>query len=175
MVLGIVGGGALSGRAAADEAAPKTFRVSQFEFARPEKWDWVKPASEMRKAQLAAKIVAGKEAAEVVFFHFGPGNAGGKQANVERWFRQFQEGKEKAKARSEDVKVGAHVVTYVQAEGTYLSGMPGRPQTPMADFALLGAIVDGSEGSVFIKMTGPKAVVESATADFKRMVEGAMK
>jgi hypothetical protein len=40
---------------------------------------------------------------------------------------------------------------------------------------LLGAIVEGGEGSVFIRLTAPKDLAKSATDDFKKMVEGALK
>ena len=76
---------------------------------------------------------------------------------------------------AEDVTVGNHKVTYVQAEGTYKSGMPGGPQTPMPDYALAGAIIEASEGSVFVRMTGPKTLAKASLADFKKMVEGALK
>ena len=153
---------------------PATFKVSEFTFTRPASWEWVSVRSEMRKAQLKVVDAATKGEAEVVFFHFGPGNAGGAQANVERWFRQFEEPKEKIGAKSEEVTIGKHKVTYVHAEGTYKSGMPGGPQTPMPHYALVGAIIEAGEGDVFVKMTGPKALAKSATADFKKMVEGAL-
>jgi hypothetical protein len=157
---------------AADTAA--TFKVSEFTFTRPASWEWVPVNSAMRKAQLKVVDAATKGEAEVVFFHFGPGNAGGAQANVERWFRQFEEPKEKIGAKSEEVTVGKHKVTYVHAEGTYKSGMPGGPQTPMPNYALVGAIIEAGEGDVFVKMTGPKALAKSATADFRKMVESAL-
>ena len=116
-----------------------------------------------------------KAEAEVFFYHFGPGDAGGTRANVERWFRQFVEPREKINAKTEDITVGKHKVTYVSAEGTYKSGMPGGPQTPMPNYALIGAIIEADEGSVFVKMTGPKELTKSATADFKKMVESAVK
>jgi hypothetical protein len=153
--------------------APATFKVSEFTFARPANWEWVESTSQMRKAQL--KVVKNKAEAEVVFFHFGPGNAGGTQANVDRWYRQFEGSRENIGAKSEDVTVGKHKVTYVQAEGTYRSGIPGGPQTPMPGYALVGAIIEASEGNVFVKMTGPKALTKSATDDFKKMVEAALK
>jgi len=71
--------------------------------------------------------------------------------------------------------VGGHTVTYVQVEGTYLSGMPGGPRTPQPNSMLQGAIIESDQGNVFIKMTGPAALVKSAKDDFKRMVEGALK
>jgi len=155
--------------------APSTFKVGEFTFTRPAGWEWVESASPMRKAELKVADAATKAKAEVVFYHFGAGSAGGTQANVERWFRQFEEPRDRINARSEDVAIGKHKVTYVSAEGTYKSGMPGGPQTPMANYALMGAIIESDEGSVFVKMTGPKQLTGSATADFKKMVEGALK
>ena len=155
--------------------APATFKVSEFTFTRPANWEWVESASLMRKAELKVVDEKTKTKAEVVFYHFGPGGAGGTQANVDRWLAQFVEPRDKINAKTEESTVGKHKVTYVSAEGTYKSGMPGGPQTPMPNHALLGAIIDASEGSVFVKMTGPKELTKSATADFKKMVESALK
>ena len=149
--------------------APASFKVSELSFARPANWEWVPSRSEMRKAQLKVPNKAG-EAGEVVFFHFGPSNGGGTEANVKRWFGQFEGTQEQIKGRKEEAKAGNNKVTYVSAEGTYKSGMPGGPQTPKPGFALLGAIIEDSAGSVFVRLTGPKALVDSATADFKKMV-----
>ena len=152
--------------------APTQFKVSNLAFQRPPAWEWVATQSQMRKAQLKVPNPAGA-AGEIVFFHFGPNNGGGTQANVDRWFRQFQGTKEQIKARTEEGKAGTAKVTYVFAEGTYLSGMPGEAPTPKPDSALVGAIVEDPEGSVFVKYTGPKALVTATTADFKKLVEGA--
>ena len=155
--------------------APATFKVSEFTFTRPAGWAWVESASPMRKAELKVVDEKTKTKAEVVFYHFGQGAAGGTQANVDRWLGQFAEPRDKINAKTEDSTVGKHKVTYVSAEGTYKSGMPGGAQTPMPNYALLGAIIEASEGSVFVKMTGPKELTKSATADFKKLVEGALK
>ena len=37
------------------------------------------------------------------------------------------------------------------------------------------AIIEAGQGNVFIKMTGPQALVKSASADFKKMIENAVK
>ncbi len=155
--------------------APATFKVSDFTFARPPPWEWVESASPMRKAQLEGWEKKTKAKAEIVFYHFGQGAAGGTQANVDRWLGQFVEPRDKINAKTEESTVGKHKVTYVSAEGTYKSGMPGGPQTPMPNYALLGAIIEASEGSVFVKMTGPKELIKKATADFKKMLESALK
>ena len=155
--------------------APVSFKVGEFEFKRPEKWSWVEPTSPMRKASMKVSSADGKDSAEVVFFHFGPGNGGGTKANVDRWLGQFQEGRDKIQAKVEDTKVGDRNVTFVQAQGTYLSGMPGGPKTAQAGTMLKGAIVESSEGSVFVRMTGPVSFVSSLEAAFRGMVESPLK
>ncbi len=156
-------------------AAEAKFKVSEFTFQRPEKWESVPPPSPMRKAQLKVNDAEKKTSAEVVFFHFGAGGGGGVQANIERWYRQFEGPREKLGTKTEEVKVGKHKVTYVQAEGTFNSGMPGGPTTPMTGYAMRGAIIEAAEGDVFVKMTGPAALVKASEADFKKMVESALK
>src|SRR5262245_55021616 len=71
--------------------APSTFKVGEFNFTRPASWEWVEVTSPMRKAQLKVKGKEGQANAEVVFFQFGSGSAGGVQANVNRWLGQFEE------------------------------------------------------------------------------------
>ena len=156
-------------------AAPATFKVSEFTFQRPASWEWVESASPMRKAQLKVSAADKKNAAEVIFFHFGPSNGGGVQANVERWFGQFQEPREKIGAKSAAETIGKRKVTFVRAEGTFLSGMPGGARTAQPGSALLGAIIQSDEGDVFVKMTGPAALVKSSEADFRKMIESALK
>ena len=153
--------------------APKEFKVSEFTFQRPEKWGWVETTSQMRKAQL--KVGDGKDAGEVVFFYFGPGAGGGAKANVERWLGQFKEPREKLKSKVEETTVKGRKISYVQAEGTYLSGMPGGPKTEQLNSMLLGAIIPSDDGDVFVKFTGPLETVKKARDDFKKMVEGGVK
>lgn len=151
------------------------FKVSEFTFKRPAKWEWVESNSPMRAAQLKINDEKSKGNAEIVFYFFGPGGAGGTQANVQRWLSQFAEGPDKVGAKTEAKTVGSTKVTYVHAEGTYSSGMPGGPKTAMPNYALLGAIIEGGQGSVFVKMTGPKDLVKGADADFKSMIEAGIK
>lgn len=158
-----------SGPATPAADGPTTFTVSDLTFDRPAAWGWVPVNSPMRKAQLSVPNAAG-EAGEVVFFNFGPGNGGGTQANVERWYRMFKEDRAQIRARTEEGKAGTLKTTFAFAEGTYLSGMPGGPQTPKPGFALAGAILENPQGYIFVRLTGPKALVEAATSDFKKMV-----
>ncbi len=146
-----------------------TFQVERFTFAVPEGWRQVPPPSPMRKAQL--EVGQGASKAEVTFFHFG-GGSGTPADNVARWYSQFPDSA--ATQQSETVEVNGVKITFVAAAGTFNSGMPGGPTTPMADYALRGAILENGEaGDVYIKMSGPKATVEGAKEAFRKMVRAA--
>ena len=155
--------------AAANAADPTEFTVGSFVFVRPETWGWVVPTSPMRKAQLSVPAGEGSAPAEVTFFHFGAGQGGSVQANVDRWFKQFSNGYNDAKTE----RVGNTTVTFVKAFGTFSSGMPGGPTTPLKDYALRGAILESSAGDVYVKMTGPKAVAKLAEPAFEKMIREA--
>jgi len=157
---------------------PSKFKVSEFEFTRPAAWEWVDVStSPMRKAQLKINNTEnGENAAEVVFYYFGEGGAGGTQANVDRWFGQFQEPKDKIKSKVEEVTVGKRKITFVQAEGTYMSGMPGGgPPKAQPNSMLLGAILESAQGNVFVKMTGPVKLVKASQETFNQMTRSALK
>lgn len=152
--------------------APATFKVSDFTFSRPTTWEWTESTSSMRKAQL--KVTgADKSSAEVVFFFFGAGGGGGTQANIDRWLGQFQEPREKLNSKTEQITVSGRKVSLVQAEGTYLSGMPGGPKIPQGNSMLLGAILESEEGNVFVRMTGPAKLVKESQPQFRKMIDSA--
>jgi hypothetical protein len=149
----------------------ESVKVDGFTFVAPEGWKSVTPSSPMRKAQL--EIARGPEKAEVTFFDFGAGQGGSAADNVARWYAQFP-GTEKNRI-TENVQIGLVKITFAMTDGTFSSGMPGGPTTPMPGYALCGAIMETAEGSVFIKMTGPEAVVKASTEAFKKMVSDAAK
>ena len=147
---------------------PATFEVGGFKFARPAEWKWVAVSSPMRKAQLAVPGKDGAKPAEMTFFHFGAGGAGGVDANVKRWLGQFQskEGADKVEPET----LGGTKVMFVSTEGTFSGGMPGAPAAPLENYALLGAILDHADGAVFVKMTGPVEVVRAAAKQFHAFI-----
>jgi hypothetical protein len=155
---------ALSTAATLFAEAPAKFTVGGFEFQRPTTWEWVQVSSPMRKAQLKVPGASPETSADITFFHFGPGGGGGLQANVQRWLGQFQSAEGASKVEPQEIS--GTKVTLVTTEGTFNSGMPGGPTTPLTNQALLGAIVEHPEGDVFIKMTGPAALVKDSRPAF---------
>ncbi|PZR70976.1 MAG: hypothetical protein DLM73_16665 [Chthoniobacterales bacterium] len=152
------------------EPAPP-IKIGAFTFTVPDAWKAATPSSPMRKAQLEVGPDGAK--AEVTFFQFGTGQGGTAADNVARWYAQFP-GSEQNRI-TENVQVGSVKITFVMTDGTFSSGMPGGPTTPMPGYALCGAILENADGNVFIKMTGPIATVKASTDAFKKMVSEAAK
>jgi hypothetical protein len=125
----------------------------------------------MRKATW--RTSAGADAAEISFFTFGKDQGGTVNENIQRWYGQFSESA--AKGESATVVVNNRTITFARSEGTFSSGMPGGPTTPLPDYALLGAIIETEGGLVFIKMTGPKATVQKMEKPFTDVVTNAAK
>ncbi len=161
----------LASCAAVLPAGAEEFTVAGLAFSTPKDFVSQKPASRMRKAQF--QVGDGAVAGEIVFFYFGAGGAGGVDANVKRWFGQFKEPLEAIAPKTEKSKAGEVPVTFVSAQGTYLSGPPRGPSVAKPGYALLGAIVEGKQGAIFVKFTGPKATVAANAEAFRKMITGA--
>ena len=127
----------------------------------------------MRAATYAVPKAAGdSEDGECAVFYFGPGQGGGVEANIQRWYGQFESASQPPAPRK--AMAGKYKVTYVEHGGTYKSGGPmmGTAAAQKPGFQLLGAIVEGPEGSVFFKLTGPAKTVAASKAAFEKMIQG---
>jgi hypothetical protein len=110
---------------------------------------------------------------EVVINYFGPGQGGSVDANIERWKAQVQgqDGKP-APATIAKRTVRGIPMTTVDASGAY-SGMGGpmmAPSKSVPGYRLLGAIVEGAGGSVFVKFTGPAKTVAANRPKFDQLL-----
>jgi hypothetical protein len=151
---------------------PATFEVGGMKFSRPADWKWVEVTSPMRKAQLKVPGASAEQSADITFFHFGTGGGGDVTSNAQRWIAQFKSAEGASKIEPQEI--AGTKVTLVTTEGTFSSGMPGGPTTPVENAALLGAIIEGAEGSVFVKMTGPAPLVKSSRAKFLEFITAAI-
>ncbi|WP_284662968.1 hypothetical protein [Myxococcus sp. SDU36] len=119
------------------------------------------------------------EGAELAVFYFGPGQGGAVDANVKRWVGQFQtaDGKPITKeAKTKAEKLNGLPLTTVDVKGTYTGGGPMMgPSTPKPGFRLLGAIVEGAQGAVFFKLTGPEKTVAASEKSFRKLLESVKK
>jgi len=139
----------------------------------PGNWKSSKPASSMRRAQLAIPKAAGdKEDGELVLFAF-PGGAGTVEANIERWAGQFRgDDNQPPMPKSSKAKGQNTEVTKVELSGRYVAPLaPGSPDTVnKPDFELVGLIVITPDISYFFKAVGPKATMKAAAKDFDALV-----
>jgi hypothetical protein len=140
----------------------------------PKSWT-VGPEKPMRAATYMIAPQSGEtEGCECAVFHFGQGVGGDVESNVARWATQFEQPEGPKK---ESKEVNSLKVTIVQIAGTFLA--PGGPMMMSSgkkeNYRLLGAIVDGPQGSVFFKLTGPAKTVTAAANDFDAMVNSLTK
>ncbi|WP_208723239.1 hypothetical protein [Corallococcus llansteffanensis] len=156
--------------ASAEEAGGLTWTA-------PAEWA-VQPARAMRAATYKVPAAKGDaEDAELAVFYFGAGQGGAVDANVKRWVAQFQkpDGKPvdpEKDAKTKQEKVNGMPVTTVEVKGTYAGGGPMMgPSAPKPGFKLRGAIVEGPEGPLFYKLTGPEKTVNGAEKGFRKLVE----
>jgi len=138
----------------------------------PARWE-AKPASGMRAATYIVPAAKGdSEGAEcAVFVNLG----GGVQANTTRWIGQFEKTDGAPNQKSETIN--GLPVTTVDVSGTFKGGGPmmGQSSGPKAGYRLLGAIVEGPEGDVFFKLTGPAKTVAAAQNEFHAMLKSLKK
>lgn len=163
---------ALFATVAARAEAPAAFEVGGLKFTRPADWQWVEVTSPMRKAQLKVPGASAAESADITFFHFGAGGGGDVTSNAQRWIAQFKSPEGASKIDPQEI--AGTKVTLVTTEGSFSSGMPGGPSTVVENAALLGAIIEGPDGSVFIKMTGPAVLVKGSRAKFLAFITAAI-
>jgi hypothetical protein len=159
---------AVSHGAAVSQGAPAAADAGGIEWKVPARWK-AGAGSAMRVATYSVPAAKGAEAGECAVFFFGPGQGGDVDSNVERWGRQFEGAPKPEKTTT---TVAGLRVTRAQVAGTYLA--PGGPmmqsQGKKAGYRLLGAIVEGPQGNVFFKLTGPAASVAAAEGDFEALV-----
>jgi hypothetical protein len=141
----------------------------------PEGWRAVNPSSSMRVAEWALPKAEGDaEDATLVVFHF-PGTGGSVQANLDRWYSQFEQpdGRPSSEvARVSTRTVDGMRVTITDVSGTFAGGgmMGGPPSAPKPNHRMVAAIAETDGGPWFFKLTGPGATVERWRASFDQFV-----
>jgi hypothetical protein len=152
---------------AASAPATGPVRVAGIAFTPPASWRREAPESSMRVAQFGIPGASGEKDGTVAVYYFGSGQGGGIADNAKRWQDQFTNA---TPGPVTSVERNGLKVTVVTTQGTYASGMPMGPSTPEPGFALWGAIVEAPQGNVFVKATGPKALIERSRPDFDALL-----
>ncbi len=135
----------------------------------------------MRAATYTVPKASGdSEDGECAVFYFGPGQGGGVDANIKRWIGQFDApagGPADKLAKTTKATVGGFPVTRIDLTGTYKTSAGPMMQSTGSKpgYRLLGAIVEGPEGAVFFKFTGPAKTVAANQAAFETLIKSVSK
>lgn len=150
------------------------FDVAGLAFSAPTEWTKVAAAPPRAAEFKVGEGGDGGGSAGVVFFFFGNGQGGNVTQNLDRWRRMVLDDANQP-AEQDVVKrtVNGMAVTLVSSEGFYQEGMPGQPATPRRGYAFRGAIIEGPQGNIFVRMVGPKNAVLGAEGAYTQMIEGA--
>jgi hypothetical protein len=138
----------------------------------PAKW-LTQITSGMRVATYIVPGAAKDKDAECAVYYFGAGKGGGVDANVQRWVAEFEKLDRHDLSRRD---AGGYKVSIVDVRGTYAGhGMQQGESVQHDSWGLTGAIVEGPQGDVFFKLTGPRATVDAASTDFNKMLSSIQK
>lgn len=137
---------------------------------KPVTWVWTAPSMQFRALQYAVPALGvNAPAAELVFSVFLAGDGGPVDANLDRWSNQFRAGNAAAESKRSQSTVNGMQVSRVESVGDYM-GMGAA--APRPGYMQLGAIVQAPGRTVFMKVVGPQATVESNRAAFEAMIAG---
>ena len=138
----------------------------------------VTPPQTMRAATYAVAAAPGDTAAaECAVYFFGAGQGGSVDANLERWTGQFTS----PSGKPATAIVGKHTahgvaMTTIDVAGAYSGlGGPMAASKPVPAYRLLGAIVEGPGGNIFVKFTGPAKTVAANKAKYDRLLASFVK
>jgi hypothetical protein len=158
---------------------PGTTTIAGISFTPPSHWKNLE-ASGMRQAQFRLAPVGNDSAeGEVNIYYFGPQSGGGVQANLQRWVGQIilPDGSDASTATQYDTFTADGMAGHLVAlNGTYKSGggrpMGGETQL-LPGYRLVGVVLEGPEGSLFFKLTGPEATAGVMETELLKMVHKA--
>lgn len=168
----------VGGAAAAEEATKLELADGKVIFKAPAQWKKEKPRSSIVTYEFSAPADAkdGEAKARITVMPSG----GSIEANIERWYGQFEQpgGKStKDVAKVEKFEAGGQTVHLVDITGNFKDTMGGGPfsggKTVLREnYRMLGAIIVTKEaGNYYVKITGEKDVVEKLKDDFKKALK----
>jgi hypothetical protein len=128
----------------------------------------------MRAATYSVPPAPGdREKSECVVYFFGTGQGGDVEANILRWKGQVlgSDGKPAA-AKVKKQTIHSLPVTTIDSSGEYtgMGGPMSQQKSAAPGYRLLGAVIEGPEGNVFIKFAGPAKTVAANETKFQHLL-----
>jgi len=153
------------------EAKPKLNAYPQERFG-DERLRWETPAgwAQAERSQMRpVNLTFGPNKEGECYLAMLPGGAGGVLANVNRWRKQMAQPEltEEDLAKLPQKTLMGIQGVYVTVDGAYTN--VGAPEAK-PDQRLQGIVASLGEAGLFVKMVGPKALVEANTAAFDQFI-----
>jgi len=163
------------------QAAPKVppappFTVGGLQFTIPPKWISEPVENSARAGQWLVPPAKGQgdDPGEVVVIYFGPGIGGTAQENIEDWIGTMvnAEGHPAAAEQKHHVTLGL-TISQLAIFGTYTQcvPIPGVPPQPRPKFGLLGAVIEGKQGNIYWRFTGPETLIATNLPLFGKVID----
>jgi hypothetical protein len=145
---------------------------SRLAFDVPADWKVVETNSQMRLAQWGYGAKS-----EIVVFYFGQGQGGSVEANLDRWYGQFQQpdgGSTRERAKVTKSTAGELAITRVEVDGTYTAPLrPGASERHHEPgYRMIAAVVEGPSGPWFLRFLGPAKEISAGQASFDAFLSG---
>ncbi len=164
--------------ASAQEATQIELADGKITLKAPQQWKKEKPKSSIVEYEFSAPADAkeGDEKARITIM----GSGGTIEANIERWYGQFEQpgGKStKDVAKVEKFEAGGQTVHFVDIPGSFKDTMGAGPFSgakPVLreNHRMLGAIIVTKDGgNYYVKITGNKDVLEKLSEGFKKSLK----
>lgn len=158
------------------ELSGNTVALAGITFTPAKEWTDLGP-SMMRKASYTfGPVENDADSATLTVFYFGPDQGGSIESNLARWINQMSlaDGSDPATVAVFDkTSADGMNVHLVNVEGIYnasVGRMMGGETVAKDGYIMLGAVVEGPEGNVFFKLTGPKTSAEQMAEGFMAML-----
>lgn len=138
----------------------------------PSGWKTESPQPMRAATYSVAPAPGDKAGGECGVYFFGAGQGGSVEANLDRWKGQFRGagGKPPTATIAKRTSRGLTITT-VDTSGDYSRmGGPFAAGRAVAGYRLLGAIVEGQGGNVFVKFTGPAKTVTANAQKFEQLI-----
>jgi hypothetical protein len=153
--------------------------VAGLKWTAPSGWKKDEASRPMRAATYTFPAKdANSASAECVVYFFGSGQGGSVEANLERWKGQLT-GPDGKPADAKIAKRTIHglPVTTIDSTGDYtgMGGPMAQSKTTLHNYRLLGAIIEGPDGNVFLKFTGPAEIIAARQSEFEQLLNSFQK
>lgn len=142
----------------------------------PKEWKNEEASSSFRLAQFVLQRADGDGVdATCVIFRFGGGQGGGLEANLNRYYGQFEQPDGRATkdlAKTTKREVSGIPITIADISGTYIA--PKRPGAPERfnepNWRMLVAMLTVNENSYFIRAVGPQKTIARWEKSFEEFI-----